>query len=343
MKKLLLLFFILSCVSYAQWSSPVSKTTNLQLKLYNDGALPGADSLNHDKVLIDNFAGATLDSLFAMRTRFLLQHNWNGSHQNGSITWDHLSTAAKSNIVQVSGSQIITGSKTFNAGSTIFRNIYPLDDNLYYLGAREDRFARVYATGIYTSNVYIFNSSRTDSASIILEDSTIKFEKNIELTRITQFNPETDGVGRIGEDGKQFSSVWADTVASDSTLRLMGKQGGTRFLTELVTPPIERVLSAASTSFDVTQCTFVQLISPDAVANLHSITFNSIGGATMLGQRITVMNMSNVNITLKHGTGTLRNIGSTDVVLGQYDSVEYILIDIGGSSYRWIMLNHSNI
>lgn len=336
------MFVIMTVGIFAQ-SAPSGYTSHLGLRLYAQAANPGADSLNQNALDIDAGVKANYDTVNALKADYYYQHNYDGSHQNGIITWDNLSTAAKSTIVQTSGTQVINGWKTFNSSSTSFRNIFPLADNSFYLGSLDARFAGAYIGSIFASNIYIYDPGKTDSALISFNGTKVSFDKDVEFSGITNFLPSSDGVGSIGADGDMFSIIWADTLASDSTLRLWGKQGGVHIKTELVTPPIEKTLADTSTYFDATSAVFIQLVSPDSVPSLSIITFSGMGGAVVEGQKITVMNMSNVNITLKHGTGSLRNIGSVDVVLGQYDSVEYILVDIGGSSYRWIMLNHSNI
>jgi len=163
--------------TYAQYATPTSYTSFLGLRNYAQGANPGADSLNANNNQIDNFAKASDDTMAAVKADVYSVISYSGGIIDGTVMWADMSTSAKAEVVQTTGTQSIAGTKTFT--NNIYANgIYTNTDLTYNLGKKEERWKTLYVGRVLTDNLYIKNSAGDDSASISYDAGVIDFGSN---------------------------------------------------------------------------------------------------------------------------------------------------------------------
>lgn len=98
-------------------SIPSAYTTFIRLREYGNNDNPCADSLNANLVAIDTELKRQNDTTTAVKTDLYSYHNYDGTHKDQSIEWADINSAAKAMVVQVTGTQQISGSKIFVNGS----------------------------------------------------------------------------------------------------------------------------------------------------------------------------------------------------------------------------------
>lgn len=183
MKKFwIIIALFMSVVACAQ-DMPTGWTSYLGLRLYADDAYVSADSANQDKEDIDNWAEATGDSLLALKTRANAVIDFNGNIKDGIIAWADLSSAAKSNIVQTTGSQSIGGAKTFTDGMYT-DGLFPNASDTYNIGKKEEKYNRGYFNYVTAGAFIIETGVGTDSMLITFNGSEVDFG-NVKITADT--------------------------------------------------------------------------------------------------------------------------------------------------------------
>lgn len=175
MKQLLIfVFLVLTGVSMAQTiDAPIGYTSFLNLKQYAYEANPGADSLNHNNTLIDNFAKASNDTANAIKTRVntVINLGASGGIIDGTVTWNDLATATKANVVQVTGTQSVAGVKTFTDNMNT-DDVIPNTTATYNLGSLAKEWFRIYTQSLRTHRLVIVNTADTSKKSEISYDGT---------------------------------------------------------------------------------------------------------------------------------------------------------------------------
>jgi len=174
--------------TYAQYATPTSYTSFLGLRNYAQGANPGADSLNANNNQIDNFAKASNDTMAAVKADVYSVISYSGGIIDGTVMWADMSTSAKSEIVQTTGTQSIAGTKTLT-DYWFAEGFYPSADNTYRLGLYPSyRWNWVETRYLAAYQIVMRNSAGTDSAIVDYDGTKITFDKPVTVAdfRITE-------------------------------------------------------------------------------------------------------------------------------------------------------------
>ncbi len=195
--------FLFGCTTTleAQWSSPIGYTPYAGFRLYANGANAGADSLNQNLLDADSLLNAHQDTLNTLKAVVYNIIGYDGGIKNGSVSFDDLSTAAKANIVQTTGTQSIAGVKSFTDDMKV-ENVLPAANVTYNLGSPSLGWYILYAdswvrnSGGHTTTIY----ASTGSA-----DRTIRF-------------PDASGTVALTSDiiATGYRTLWAGASTSTS-------------------------------------------------------------------------------------------------------------------------------
>lgn len=313
MKQLLLpIFFLLTVVSMAQTiDAPIGYTPFLNLKQYAYEANPGADSLNHNNTLIDNFAKAIKDSTDDIKADVRNIIGYDGGVIDGAIAWADLSTSAKSNIVQTAGTQNnIGGSKGFTDDMTT-ENIFPSADITYNLGSISRQWYRGYFNSVRTRTLVVINPSDTaEIAEIGYDGAKVSFDKPVEMNNI-----------QIKETFKM------DSAASFNSVRL---------LMGVVTPSdvADSILALDSL------VTNIRINAPGDMLNVERLDIDGVSAGSIV--ILWSMHASN-DITLKDNAtdGNLNLAGDFTIAAGDCITLMYYY-DQPAMNWRWMEISRSN-
>jgi len=317
MKQLLILFFLLTVVSIAQTiDAPIGYTSFLNLKQYAYEANPGADSLNHNNTLIDNFAKAMDDTVDDIKADVYTVINYTGGGIiNGTVTWDDISISGKSNIVQMSGTQSsIAGAKGFTDNMTT-ENIEPATNIAYNLGSISKQWYRGYFNSLRTRTLIIINPVDTSQNSeISFDGSKITLDNDVSFPDTTK---------KIGDSDNQLNAIWTDSVKSPNDIilnanhiimqGLFGIGGGeVSSHTIGVTDSVTIIPTSSFVYLNTTATTSVSYVSPSAITpgliyiittdGSDSVTLLDNAGNLSLNGNFVMDTASDVIVLMKSGT-----------------------------------------
>lgn len=283
---LILLLILASGSLHAQvWDAPSGYTDYAGLRLYATGANAGSDSLNQNLIDIDSLLDAHQDTLDAIKADLYGISDYAGGYKDATIAWADLSSAAKSNIVQTSGTQNIAGSKTFTDGMYT-DGIYPNTSDTYNIGKKEEKYNRSYFNYVTTGALIIEDATAKDSLIILYDGDNMTIDKNITFDDTTK---------TIGSSTLQLNAIYTDSVKSPNDLILDGNHiimqgifgigGGT--LSSHTIGATDSVTIVPTSSFvylNTTAPTSVSYISPLAITPglIYIITTDGVDAVTLL-------------------------------------------------------------
>lgn len=280
---LILLLILASGSLHAQvWDAPSGYTDYAGLRLYATGANAGSDSLNQNLIDIDSLLDAHQDTLDAIKADLYGISDYAGGYKDATIAWADLSSAAKSNIVQTSGTQNIAGPKTFT-DRMYTDGIYPNDPDTYNIGTKKEKYNRSYFNYVTTGALIIEDATANDSLIILYDGETTTFNKPIKIDK-----------NIVIKDSVSLSAIalseneWTPALTTDSVI----------------------VLDSTMSSLWISNKTFT-------LPNIERLTMTNAGH----GQIIVITNATTNNVTLEDEApdGNLKLAGN--FVMNENDTI----------------------
>lgn len=307
------LILLFAVNSQAQgWDAPKAYTAFAGFRLYDDGDNAGSDSLNQNMIDADALLKAQYDTLNAVKADVYAIIDYSGGIRNGSVMFDDLSTSAKASLMQIAGTQTITGTKTFANSYTLFSAIYPRTNETYVNGIPGARWISTSSKNIYCDNLVINNPTNSnDTVFIGYNGNQIDFHGK--KVKIDTLNIST--------------KIIVDSAAAFNSLKLLG----TAHSFGSVADSVIELTSLMSN---------VRLNPPGNMSNVEALSM--VGAST--GSIIILWNYNTLySITLEDSApdGNLQLAGNFTLSAGDCITLMYYY-DQPNLSYKWMEVSRSN-